>query len=142
MSESHAEEPYLAMRAVMMPSDTNPHGTIFAGVLLSRLALAGIVGAYHAICCAGWPKPLLVARGMERVEFQRAAIVGDVVSFWTRVQSIGNASITMHLQAETERDGQSIVLAEASATYVAVEGDEEPRRPAPIRGREKARGRD
>lgn len=142
MPTPHEEEPYLAMKTVMMPSDTNPHGTIFAGVLLSRLALAGIVGAYHAIYQAGWPKPLLVARGMERVEFQRAALVGDVVSFWTRVQSIGNASITMHLHGETERDGELIVLAEAVATYVAVEGEEEPHRPVPIRGRRNPTGRD
>lgn len=142
MATPHEEESYLAMKSVMMPSDTNPHGTIFAGVLLSRLALAGIVGAYHTICQAGWPKPLLVARGMERVEFRRAALVGDVVSFWSRVQSIGNASITMRLHAETDRDGESIVLAEAVATYVAVEGEGEPHRPVAIRRRQRASGRD
>ncbi len=128
-------EPYLAMRTVMMPSDTNPHGTIFAGVILSRVAMAGIIGARHAICRAGWPKPLLVARGMRQVEFFRASQVGDVVGYWTRLLQIGRTSITVNIRAETEREGESILLAEAEATYVAVEGEEEPRRPVPIRGK-------
>lgn len=135
MPEPCDAEPYLAMKTVMMPSDTNPHGTIFAGVILSRMALAGVVGARHAIDCAGWPKPLLVARGMKRVEFRRAVLVGDLVCFFTRVLKIGKASITLQIRAETNRDNELIVLAEAEATYVAVEGDEEPRRPVPIQGR-------
>ena len=32
---SAVREPYLALRAVMMPRDTNPHGTSFGGVILS-----------------------------------------------------------------------------------------------------------
>ncbi len=127
-------EPYLAMRTVMMPSDTNPHGTIFAGVILSRMAMAGIIGARHAVGRAGWPKSLLVARGMRQVEFFLASQVGDVVSYWTRLLQVGRTSITVNIRAETEREGDSILLAEAEATYVAVEGEEEPRRPVPIRG--------
>ena len=135
MSEPFDQETYLAMKTVMMPSDTNPHGTIFAGVILSRMALAGVVGARHAIESANWPRPLLVARSMERVEFRRAVYVGDLVCLFTRVLRIGKASITLLIRAETERDGKSIVLAEGEVTYVAVEGDEEPRRPVPIRGK-------
>ena len=127
-------EPYLAMKTVMMPSDTNPHGTIFAGVILSRMAMAGIIGARHSVCHAGWPNPLLVARGMRQVEFFRASQVGDVVTYWTRLLQIGRTSITVNIRAEAEREGDSILLAEAEAADVAVEGDEEPRRPVPIRG--------
>ena len=34
---------YLALKAVMMPRDTNPYGTIFGGVLLSYIDQAGAV---------------------------------------------------------------------------------------------------
>ncbi len=135
MPEVFDDPPYLAMKTVMMPSDTNPHGTIFAGVILSRMAMAGIIGARYAVCQSGWPNPLLVARGMRQVEFYRASQVGDVVSYWTAVLKIGTTSITVKIRAETERQGQSVLLAEAEATYVAVEGEEEPRRPVPIRGK-------
>jgi len=36
---------YVAIKAVMMPRDTNPYGTIFGGVLLSYIDQAGAVGA-------------------------------------------------------------------------------------------------
>ena len=134
MSEAFQDEPYLAMKTVMMPADTNPHGTVFAGVILSRMAMAGIVGARHAVCQSGWPKPILVARAMEHVEFYRAALVGDSVSYWTGVLKIGTTSITLHVRAETERGSEVILLAEAEATYVAVDGEQEPHRPVPIRG--------
>lgn len=135
MPEAFDNEPYLAMKTVMMPSDLNPHGTVFAGVILSRMAMAGIVGAKHAVCRSGWPSPLLVARGVRQVEFLRAAQVGDVVSYWTTVLKVGTTSITVDIRAEAEREGEPILLAEAEATYVAVEGEEEPRRPVPIRGK-------
>lgn len=134
MSESGTGEPYLAMKTVMMPSDTNPHGTIFAGAILSRMAMAGIQGARHAIRQSGWPDRVLVARAMRSTEFYRPSLVGDVVSCWTRVRNVGATSITVHIQAEAERAGETILLAENEATYVAVEGEEEPRRAAPIRG--------
>ena len=35
---------YLALKTVMLPRDTNPHGTIFGGVILSYIDLAGAVG--------------------------------------------------------------------------------------------------
>ena len=34
---------YLALKTVMLPRDTNPHGTIFGGVILSYIDLAGAV---------------------------------------------------------------------------------------------------
>ena len=37
-------EPHLAIKVVMMPRDTNVHGTIFGGVLLSYIDQAGAVG--------------------------------------------------------------------------------------------------
>ncbi len=38
-----ADEQFLAIKVVMMPADTNPQGTIFGGVVLSHLDLAGSV---------------------------------------------------------------------------------------------------
>ena len=42
-------EPYLAIQVVMMPRDTNPHGTIFGGVILSYLDQAGAIGARREV---------------------------------------------------------------------------------------------
>ena len=52
-------EPYLAIQVVMMPRDTNPHGTIFGGVILSYVDQAGAIGARREIMRGG--PPFLVA---------------------------------------------------------------------------------
>ncbi len=126
------DERYLALKAAMMPRDTNPHGTIFGGVLLSYIDQAAAVGAHHALRTRGWHDQPLVTVAMKSVEFHQPVFVGDVVSFLTRVVRIGNTSITMHVQVEADRDDTPVKLTEAEVVYVAV--DLESREPRPIRG--------
>ena len=128
------EQRYLAIKVVMMPRDTNPYGTIFGGVVLSYVDQAGVVGAYHAMRRAGWPHQPLVSVAMNSVEFQRPVLVGDIVSFWTRLVRVGTTSITMHVEVEADRQGEIIPLTEAEVTYVAVDLTGGQRRPVPIRG--------
>ncbi|HWB14364.1 MAG TPA: hotdog domain-containing protein [Pirellulales bacterium] len=125
---------YLAIKAVMMPRDTNHHGTIFGGVLLSHIDQAGAVGAIHEIRKAGWPDRLIVTVALNRVEFHQPVYVGDLVSFWTSLLRVGRTSITVHVEVEADRDGQPVKLTEAEVVYVAVEAIGDERRPVPIRG--------
>ncbi len=118
----------------MMPRDTNPHGTIFGGVILSHLDLAGSVAAYHEIARAKWPRQQIMLVGMDRVEFHRPVLVGDIVSFWTRLQRVGRTSITIHVIVEADRKGELVQVTEAEVTYVTVEMVDGVRRPVPIRG--------
>jgi acyl-CoA thioesterase YciA len=125
---------YLALKAVMMPRDTNPYGTIFGGVLLSYIDQAGAVGAKHVMAQNGWPCYTLVTVGMKSVAFHEPVLVGDLVSFWTNAVRVGTTSITMHVDVETERERHTVNLTEAEVTYVAVELADGDRRPVPIRG--------
>lgn len=127
-----ANERHLAVKVIMMPRDTNPHGAIFGGVLLSYMDQAGSIGADFVIRQFGWPERPLVTVAMKTVEFHQPVFVGDVVSFWTTVERIGVTSITMHVWAEAERSGQVIKLTGAQVTYVAVTGEGQ-RCPTPIR---------
>src|SRR6266850_7347335 len=127
-------EPYLALKAVMMPCDTNPVGTVFGGVLLSYIDQAGVVGAVYEIEREGWPRPPLVTVAMNAVEFHEPVFVGDVVSFLTRVVRIGTTSITVHVSVETQRQGQAVRLTEAEVVYVAIDPALSDRRPRAIRG--------
>ena len=129
-----SDKEYLAIRALMMPRDTNPHGTIFGGVLLSYIDQAGAVGAQHEIHREGWPEHPIVTVAMRSVEFHQPVFVGDSVSFYTRMVRAGRTSITMHVTVETDRKGQAVRLTEAEVTYVTVTLDERDRRPVPIRG--------
>ncbi len=134
MADTQPNDRYLAIKVVMMPRDTNPHGTIFGGVLLSYIDQAGAVGAHHEIRRAGWPDQPLVTVAMNGVEFHLPVFVGDVVSFRTRLVKAGRTSITMHVDVETERRGEVAQLTEAEVTYVAVDTSDDQRRSVPIRG--------
>ncbi len=133
MSDS-ADRRYLALKVTMMPRDTNPHGTIFGGVILSHIDQAGAIGARHAIRQAGHPDCALVTVAMNRVEFHHPVYVGDVVSYYSQVRRIGRTSITIHVSVEAERDSQEMMLTEAEVTYVAVDLSDTERSPVPIRG--------
>jgi acyl-CoA thioesterase YciA len=123
---------HLALKVVMMPRDTNPHGTIFGGVILSYIDQAGAVGAYHEIREAGFGKKSIVTVGMKSVEFHRPVFVGDVVSFWSQLIHLGTTSITIRVEVEAERNGTPEKLTQAIVTYVAIQSSGEQRRPVPI----------
>ena len=50
---SEASKPYTAIQVPMMPKDTNRHGTIFGGVLLSYIDLAGAITAQRELQLRG-----------------------------------------------------------------------------------------
>ena len=129
-----SEERHLALKAVMMPRDTNPYGTIFGGVVLSYIDQAGAVGARHEIRRAGWPDQPIVTVALNSVEFHRPVFVGDTVSFWTRILRTGRTSITIHVEVEADRDGKSVALTEADVTYVTVNSTGGDRHTVPLRG--------
>jgi acyl-CoA thioesterase YciA len=125
-------EPYTAIQVVMMPRDTNPHGTIFGGVLLSYIDQAGAIGARHEVVKAGGELPVLVTVAINRVEFKQPVLVGDVVRFKTRLVRLGRTSITMNVQVEAERGRDLLQVTDAEIVYVGVESHGVQRRPVPL----------
>jgi acyl-CoA thioesterase YciA len=125
-------EPYLAIQVVMMPRDTNPHGTIFGGVILSYLDQAGAIGARREVTRRGGPPPFVVTVAINRVEFTKPVLVGDVVRFLTRVVRVGRTSITMHVSVEVERGTDLLQVTEAEIVYVGIDPTSSERRPVPL----------
>lgn len=114
-------EAYLAIQVIMMPRDTNPHGTIFGGVLLSYIDQAGSIGAVREVVAAGGPIPSVVTVAINRVEFKQPVLVGDVVRFKTRLVKMGRTSITIHVAVEADRGNQTLQVTEAELVYVGVD---------------------
>jgi acyl-CoA thioesterase YciA len=137
-------EPYLALQVVMMPRDANPqptlhpsgqftsYSTIFGGILLSYIDQAGAVGARREVINAGGPPPVIVTVAMNRVEFKRPVMVGDVVRFLTRLVRIGRTSITMHVCVEAERGQEVLQVTEAEVVYVGIDPNTPERKPTPL----------
>lgn len=116
-----------AIRVLMMPADTNAHGTIFGGLILSYIDQAGAIEARRQGC------NLIVTVSMDRVVFHEPVFVGDLVSFWTETLKIGNTSITTKVVVEAIRStdpSQKVVVTEAHVVYVNLGPD---RKPQPIR---------
>jgi acyl-CoA thioesterase YciA len=126
------DDAYLAIQVVMMPRDTNPFGTIFGGVILSYLDQAGAIGARREAILAGGPPPVLVTVAINRVEFQKPVLVGDVVRFLTRRVRLGRTSITMQVCVEVERGTEVLHVTEAEIVYVAINPDSPERRSVPL----------
>jgi acyl-CoA thioesterase YciA len=114
-----------AIRVLMMPRDTNAHGTIFGGVILSYIDQAGAIEARRQGCA------LMLTVSMDKVVFHEPVHVGDLVSFWTETLRIGTTSITTKVVVEALRDGVNrVTVTEAQVVYVNVGED---RKPKPIR---------
>ena len=106
------------LRVTMLPRDTNACGTIFGGVILSHIDLAG------GIAAARNAARTFVTRAMRAVEFIAPVYVGDVVSFYTTVIREGSTSITVRVSVEAERAvdaAQRVKVTEAEVIYVAVD---------------------
>jgi acyl-CoA thioesterase YciA len=115
-------EPYLAIQVVMMPRDTNPYGTIFGGVILSYLDMAGSIGAKHEILKRGGVQhAAFVTVAMNQVEFKHPVLVGDVVKFFTHVTRIGRTSITVSIDVLAERGIETFSVTSAEVIYVGVD---------------------
>jgi acyl-CoA thioesterase YciA len=125
-------EPYLAIQVVMMPAQTNPHGSIFGGVLLSYIDQAGAVGAVREVVKAGGSPPALTTVAINKVEFKQPVFVGDVVRFLTRRVRLGRTSITMQVRVEAERAGAVLHVTEAELVYVGIDLSTPERRPKPL----------
>ncbi len=120
-------DPYTAIQIVMMPRDTNPHGTIFGGVILSYIDMAGAIAARREVALRGGPKDAkIVTVALNRVEFKQPVLVGDVVRFETTVTRIGRTSITIHVNVVSERAGEVIPVTESEVVYVNVGADRQP----------------
>jgi acyl-CoA thioesterase YciA len=62
--------------------------------------------------------------------FKQPVRVGDILSFFARVERIGNTSITIAVEVYAERfteQGRYIKVTEASLTYVAIDDQGRPR---------------
>ncbi len=111
------------LRVMPMPKDTNRYGTVFGGVILSYLDIAGALEARKTA-------PLnYVTVAMNKVEFHQPVYVGDQVSFYTHTIRKGRTSITVGVVVEASRydnPKEIVQVTSAEITYVAVDENRQP----------------
>jgi acyl-CoA thioesterase YciA len=112
-----------AIRIALLPRDTNSQGTIFGGIILSYIDMAGAIEAHRR---TGMDRFVTVA--MREVIFHKPVFVGDLVSFYAETVRIGNTSITVRVIVEVERvaaSSERILVTDAEVVYVAVDENRE-----------------
>ena len=86
-------EHHPAVRVIAMPADTNPYGDIFGGWLMSLMdSAAGSVAARHSHGRA-------VTIAVEGMSFLRPVVVGDEVSVFATLKSVGRTSMKIAVEA-------------------------------------------
>ncbi|MCI2397842.1 acyl-CoA thioesterase [Aliiroseovarius subalbicans] len=86
------------LRTLAMPKDTNVAGDIFGGWVLSQMDIAGGVLAAER---AGGRVATVAINAMT---FISPVQVGDVLSIYGEVARVGNTSMSIALEAWSERD--------------------------------------
>ncbi|NOZ53077.1 MAG: acyl-CoA thioesterase [Gammaproteobacteria bacterium] len=112
------------MRLLARPTDTNPAGDIFGGWIMSQVDLAGSIAASRR----SLGRTVTVA--VNSFHFKKPVYVGDLISCYTKIEKVGNTSITVLVEIYAERRPEKtecIKVTEARLTYVAVDENGLPR---------------
>jgi acyl-CoA thioesterase YciA len=112
------------LRVAPMPADANFHGDIFGGWIMSQVDIAGSIPASRRA------RGRVATVAVNSFVFKQPVLIGDVVSFFARIEKTGRTSITVDVQVYAQRNpGEEVTVkvTEASLTYVAVDGNRKPR---------------
>ena len=125
MELAEQQEPHgeLTIKIIAMPADTNANGDIFGGWVLSQMDQAGgIAGVDRA-------GGRVVTIAVDAMTFIRPIRVGDVLSVYTEVESVGRTSMKIHIEAWVHRFMTNTLekVTDATFTFVAIDDQGRPR---------------
>ena len=113
-----------SLRVVPLPADVNQNGDIFGGWVMSQVDIAGSIPA------AARARGRVATVAVNSFVFKQPVLVGDIVSFYTKVTRVGRTSVTVDVEVFAQRNPTDVVcvkVTEAVLTYVAVGADRRPR---------------
>lgn len=122
MSAKSADESKAEVITRMFPTDANPAGNVFGGVILKQLDIvAGIVAHRHCRTNA-------VTVSIDRVDFLKPVFVGDALILNARLNCVKNSSMEIEVKVEAENliKGTRNLTGTAFVTMVALGSDGRP----------------
>jgi acyl-CoA thioesterase YciA len=114
----------LVLRVMPMPADANGNGDIFGGWIMAQVDLAG------AVLPARIAKGRIATVAVNEFVFKQPVSIGDLLSFYARVERVGKTSVTVNVEVYAERNPANlhvVKVTEANLTYVAIDRDGKPR---------------
>lgn len=115
----------LKLRTTAMPADANPSGDIFGGWLMGLMDLAAGNAAGRRA------RGRVATIAVDGMKFHRPVVVGDEVSIYACIASVGRTSMRIEVEAwRRERsEDEMFLVTEAVFTFVAID---EARKPRPV----------
>jgi len=107
-----------------MPADANAAGDIFGGWLMSQVDIAGSVAAYR------YAGGRVVTVAVNNFQFLKPVYIGDLVSIFANIDSVGRTSMKVAIIAFAQRkrgDDECDRVATATLTFVALDSNRKPR---------------
>lgn len=118
-----------ALRVVPQPHDSNVHGDVFGGWIMSQVDIAGSIPASRRA------NGRVVTVAVNSFVFREPVFVGDLLSFYTKIVKTGRTSITVEVVVFAQRmrlADEVVKVTEATLTYVATGEDRRPRELPPL----------
>jgi acyl-CoA hydrolase len=106
------------MTLMMLPSDANPKGNVFGGVILKHVDLvAGIVAKRHA------RNTNCVTASIDRMTFLKPVYIGNALILSARLNYVHRSSMEIEVKIEAENldDGTKVHAGTAFVTTVALD---------------------
>jgi acyl-CoA hydrolase len=113
VSESAAET-----TIVMLPSDANPLGNVFGGMILKHVDLiAGLVAKRHA------GHANIVTASMDSMTFSKPVYIGNALILKARINYVKRSSmeVEVHIEAEDLNKSQKVYTGTAYVSLVALD---------------------
>ena len=117
------------IRVLAMPADTNAAGDIFGGWLMSQVDIAGSIAAYR------YAGGRVVTASVNQFNFLKPVYVGDLVSIFANMESVGTTSMIVSIIAYAQRkrgEDECDRVATATLTFVALDENRKPRKVKPL----------
>jgi len=114
----------LVMRVMPLPADVNGNGDVFGGWIMAHVDMAG------AVLPSRIAKGRIATVAVNQFIFKQPVSIGDLLSFYAKVERIGRTSITVHVEVYAERNPAElkvVKVTEANLTYVAIDSQGQPR---------------
>jgi len=119
----------VVMTELVLPGHTNALGTIFGGVIMSWIDVAGAIAAQRHC------RTSAVTASLDDLSFLWGAKIGWIVQLRARVNYTGKTSmeVGVRVDAENPRTGETYHTATAYLTYVAVDAAGKPTAVPPLK---------
>jgi acyl-CoA hydrolase len=103
----------------VFPQDLNYGDTLFGGITMQHMDIAGVKVVRRALYGTGAEGA--VTASVDRIDFKKPAFLGDLITMFSEIKSLGRSSIHVRITVSREaQDGFAEDICAANFTFIAM----------------------